>query len=259
MAKENKNKYIGMTNINNQGYKMTIVDYINYKDVVIEFDDEYKTQRHCEIVNFKKGCVPNRSQPTVHGIGIVDVDRKYAGKEKEYITWSHMIRRCYVSEENSRDRDSTYQDCVVCEQWKRYSNFYDWIHSQPNYKQWADGGFSIDKDIIKKGNNIYCPEYCCLVPNYINNIFTKHTAKRGKYTIGVTINEYGTFTVTLRDWETNKYKHYGNFKTPEEAFNFYKEKKEEYIKMVAQSEYDKGNITKECYNAMMNYQVEITD
>ena len=54
-------------------------------------------------------------------------------------------------------------------------------------------------------------------------------------------------------------KYLGEYKTPEKAFEMYKIYKEEYIKQVAQEEYDKGNITKKCYDAMMSYEVEITD
>ena len=56
-----------------------------------------------------------------------------------------------------------------------------------------------------------------------------------------------------------KYTHLGTYNTPEEAFCAYKEAKEKYIKQVAKEEFSQGNITKECYNAMMNYEVEITD
>ena len=45
----------------------------------------------------------------------------------------------------------------------------------------------------------------------------------------------------------------------EEVANAYKEYKEKIIKQVAQDEYNKGNIIKECYDAMMKYEVEITD
>lgn len=38
-----------------------------------------------------------------------------------------------------------------------------------------------------------------------------------------------------------------------------KKHKEEIIKRVAEDEYSKGRITKICYDAMMNYEVEITD
>ena len=44
-----------------------------------------------------------------------------------------------------------------------------------------------------------------------------------------------------------------------EQFRIYKAYKEDIIKQVAQIEYTVGNITKKCYEAMMNYKVEITD
>lgn len=35
--------------------------------------------------------------------------------------------------------------------------------------------------------------------------------------------------------------------------------KEKTIKQIANKEFTSGNITKECYNAMLKYEVEITD
>ena len=49
------------------------------------------------------------------------------------------------------------------------------------------------------------------------------------------------------------------YATPEEAFFAYKTYKEKLIKQIAQIEFDKDNITKTCYDAMMKYKVEITD
>ena len=36
----------------------------------------------------------------------------------------------------------------------------------------------------------------------------------------------------------------------------YKKYKEDYIKQIADEEYSVGNITKKCYEAMMNYKVK---
>jgi hypothetical protein len=58
---------------------------------------------------------------------------------------------------------------------------------------------------------------------------------------------------------TNKAEKLGVYQTINEAFHAYKRYKEYLIKSVAQIEYNKGNITKKCYEAMMNYEVEITD
>lgn len=51
----------------------------------------------------------------------------------------------------------------------------------------------------------------------------------------------------------------GTYNTIDEAFYVYKKYKEEIIKLVAIDEFNKGNIIKDCYNAMINYKVEITD
>ena len=53
--------------------------------------------------------------------------------------------------------------------------------------------------------------------------------------------------------------HLGVRNSPEEAFLLYKKEKENYIKQIANEQYNIGNITKRCYDAMINYEVEITD
>ena len=80
----------------------------------------------------------------------------------------------------------------------------------------------------------------------------------GKYPIGVTYKRRdGVFEVQCR--LNGKETYLGRRAIPEQGFLLYKEHKESYIKQVAQEEYDNGNITKGCYKAMMNYEVEITD
>ena len=57
----------------------------------------------------------------------------------------------------------------------------------------------------------------------------------------------------------NKFHYLGRYNTSQDAFYAYRKSKENLIKKVAQEEFDKSNITKKCYDAMMNYQVEVTD
>lgn len=56
-----------------------------------------------------------------------------------------------------------------------------------------------------------------------------------------------------------KYKHIGSYITIQDAFNAYKEYKEAIIKRVAKDEFEKGNITKECYDAMLRYEISVDD
>lgn len=102
------------------------------------------------------------------------------------------------------------------------------------------------------------------VPPHINNLFTKSNKIRGNFPIGVqhvnypsksSSKTYGYYRVQLNI--DGKVKTTGHFKTVEEAFNQYKTLKEAEIKRVAALW--KGVIAENVYNAMMNYQVEITD
>ena len=71
--------------------------------------------------------------------------------------------------------------------------------------------------------------------------------------------QYGKYYAHCQNPFLNKVEHLGVHIRPEDAFKAYKIYKEEIIKQVAQIEYDNGNITKQCYDAMMNYEVKITD
>ena len=55
---ELKNKYIGMKNINTQGYPMTITNYNTSKDIEVTFDDDNHTVvKGIDVGNFKRGSV----------------------------------------------------------------------------------------------------------------------------------------------------------------------------------------------------------
>lgn len=190
------------------------------------------------------------------------IGNKYLSKingniAKEYNAWSGMLARCFSKKK--KDEHKTYQDVTCCEEWLLYDNFYEWLHSQDNFDKWLNNdGWHLDKDILIKGNKIYSPETCCLVPMNVNLLFVRNETTRGKLPIGVCKNR-NWFSSCCNNPITNKYEYYGLYNTKEEAFLEYKKHKEDIIKQVAGLEYNKSNITEQCYNAMMNYVVEIND
>ena len=119
---------------------------------------------------------------------------------------------------------------------------------------------ALDKDILVKGNKIYSPETCVFVPQNINTLFTKRNKVRGEYPIGVSFykntNKYLAQCNILINGKS-QYKKLGYYNNIEDAFNAYKESKEANIKQVA--DYYKDNIPNKLYEAMYNYEVEITD
>lgn len=261
LRKNNKNIRLGEEKLNNQGCLMKIIEYIDKNNVIIQFQDKYKAEVHTNYQLFSKGIIKNPYYPSVYTVGIIG--NKYPVsinciKTKEYATWSHMLERCF--DKKIKDKYPTYQNISCCNEWLYYENFYEWLHSQENFDKWYNGKrWSLDKDIIIKGNKVYSPETCCLVPQNVNSLFTKSSTMRGNFPIGV-IRRGNRYIAQCENPIHNKRRHVGSYLTPEDAFySGYKPHKEDLIKQVAQIEHDKGNITKKCYDAMMNYQVEIED
>lgn len=256
IAYENR---VGEENLNYQNCLMKIIEYNKSNDIVVEFQDKYKTKINAAYREFKNGSIRNPYHPVIFNVGITG--NKYptringSSQSKEYNTWKQMIRRCF-SEEYKKEH-STYENAICCEEWLLYENFYEWLHSQENFDKWRDNyDWHLDKDIIIKGNKIYSPETCCLVPQNVNKLFIKNDINRGNYPIGVSKTEYGYGSYCNN---TDKQEFLGYYGTKERAFLAYKKRKEYLIKQAAKIEYENGNITKECYEAMLNYIVEIDD
>lgn len=261
MNKYNKRfERLGEEKYNNQGYLMKIVEYINSSNIIVEFQDDYRARINSAYKEFSIGNIRNPYHPSVCGVGMIGV--RYPSKinnktTKEYKIWNSMLERCFITKH--KEKHPTYKDASCCKEWLLYDNFYEWLHSQENFDKWYNGErWAIDKDILFKDNKIYSPETCCLVPMNVNNLFTKCDAARGDLPIGVCRRKYG-FEACCKNPFTNKIEYLGLYSTSDIAFNTYKIYKENIIKQVAKIEYDKGNITKQCYEAMMNYKVEITD
>lgn len=258
---ETKAERLNEENLNNQGCLMKIVEYTNAHDIIVEFQDKYRARIHTEYKHFASGSVKNPYFRSVFGVGMIG--EKYPmsinGKmTKEHFTWRGIISRCY--DNKRKEKSPTYENVVCCEEWLNFDNFYEWLHSQSNFDKWYEGKkWAIDKDILIKGNKVYSPNTCCLVPENVNLLFTKRDRFRGNFPIGVRENGNG-FQAQWNNQLTNKRECSSNYSTPENAFYFgYKPHKEALIKQVAEIEYNNGNITKQCYDSMMNYKVEITD
>lgn len=222
-----KRERLGLENLNNQGCLMKIIEYNKSSDIIVEFQDKRKTKVNCRYKDFIKGSIKNPYYPIIYGVGCIGV--KYSavvdGKIcKEYYTWKGMLKRCYS--EKYKQKYSTHDNTTVCEEWLCFENFYEWVHKQSNVENFLSGhNWILNRKIIDKNNEIYSPETCCLVPRNVDGLFIKPNLNL----------EFAT----------------------ESMLNMYKEHMENKIKRVAEEELVNGNISKQCYEAMMNYEVEI--
>ena len=241
--------------VNTNGEEMRVIRYGGAKDIDIQFVKDGTIIEHREYGDFKKGNIKNPYFPSVYGVGFIGIGEFKTCDEngkptKCYIAWVGMYKRCYNPKYH--EKKPTYENCTVCEEWNNYQNYAIW-HIE-NYYEIENEIMMLDKDILKKGNKVYSPETCVFVPVSINSLFVKCNKARGDLPIGV--SKHGNkFKATLR--KDNETIHLGYFNTPKEAFLAYKKAKEAYIKEVAEKY--KGKIDPRAYEAMMKYEVEITD
>ena len=260
MSRNEREDRLGEIKYNKQKCLMKIVGYNSSHDIIVEFQDEHKEKVHTNYKCFESGSVKNPYFPSIFGVGILGT--KYSSKKdkvivKEYRVWYDMLQRCY--DDKYKKEHPTYQNAICCNEWLNYENFYEWIHSQKNFEKWLKGErWAIDKDILVKHNRIYSPDTCCLVPQNVNSLFITNKKVRGSLPIGVIKLKNG-FRASCKNPFTNKNQWIDLCETEICAFQQYKTFKENIIKQIAQIEYDKGNIIEKCYQAMMNYIVEIDD
>ena len=235
-----------------------IVKYNDNRNVEVQF---LKTgfETSVQLINIKSGSIKDPYSPSVYGIGVVGT--KYPSRvngvtTKEYDLWHSMLVRCYS--DNFKKKNLTYEGCEVGDNFKSYEYFYEWCQNQIGFSnQGNENPFHLDKDLLIKGNKVYSESTCVFLPQEVNSLLTKRTASRGEYLIGVYWNKTNKAFMAQVNKNKGKSEHLGYFKTELEAFNAYKQAKESFVK--EQANKFKSQIDERAYNALMNYQVEITD
>lgn len=250
-----KNKVVFSSN--NCG-NFIVVGYTNNKNVTIKFIDTDYINTVC-LNNITTGRVKDKFKATLYGVGMIGdkyltkVGRKHT---REYTVWSKMLERCY--HENSILENPSYVDCSVSDNFKDFTYFHEWCNEQIGFNTYDDKNksFEIDKDLLVKGNKLYSENTCIFLPKDVNVALTKSDRTRGDNVIGVNFHKASNkFQARFR--KGNKSIYLGIYNTETEAFNAYKQAKESYLKHLAEKW--KTQIDPRAYEALMNYEVEITD
>lgn len=247
---------IGMFFKNNDEELAEVIEVVTAVKIFVRFLScgtiaEYTQQA---LIN---GSFKNRNRRSVYGVGYIGFGQYDSGTHnKIYKRWQSMLQRCY-DEAFVKDHP-TYFDCSVVDEWHNFQNFASWIEKQPNYN--VGVLYHLDKDLIDKGNRVYSPDKCSLLPFEINVLITTSQAARGDLPIGVIWHkkkqEYrAQMTMTVDGVRKNK--HILTSDCPLKCFEAYKSYKENHFKFMAEKY--KESLTEQAYLALMNRKVEIDD
>jgi hypothetical protein len=232
---------------------MVIDEYNSSSDIWIRFPQGHLV--HAAYQQFLNGNVKNIYDQSVFGIGFIGEGKyKLEESKQQYKSWVSMLARCYS--EKFHEKQPTYIGCTVCEEWHNFQNYAKWYDE--NYYEVDGYKMNLDKDILVKGNKIYSPETCVFVPDFINLLFVNRKQYRGSLPVGVKVctKNPKKYEAQCRN-NTGKRIYLGYYDSPEEAFQYYKEFKENLIKETAKEYEDR--IPHTLFNAMCNYVVEISD
>lgn len=170
---------------------------------------------------------------------------------KEYQLWYHILERSYCPKYHARK--PTYSNCTVSANFKDFAYFKNWCQHQKGFNI---KGFSLDKDLLVKGNKVYSEDTCVFLPIEVNNALTKRKSLRGDYVIGVSFCKIKHLFKSRIRKDKVRFE-LGSFETEYEAFQAYKIAKEKHLEDLA-TRY-KSQIDVKAYNALLNYSVEIAD
>lgn len=247
-----KYERVGEKNKNKHGTEMIIIEYNRKDDIIIEFQDEYKYRTKTTYQHFKKGSISNPYDKIIFGVGYIG-EGKYSRTYNKniYSTWYNMLLRCYKHD----PKYPTYEDCTVHNDFHCLQNFGKWF--EENYYKVPNEIMCLDKDILIKGNKIYGPDSCIIVPQTINSlIVNKYRNGNNNLPLGVCYHrQHGKFMASCSIINNNKNKilALGYFDSADKAFDVYKQFKEKYIKTIADKY--KDYIPKKLYDALYSYEV----
>lgn len=236
----------GETNVNHQGFKMTIIKYESYDKTTVEFEDKYKTQTVISYQHFKNGFMRNPS--FVWLAGRILIDKNDVNENPiAYQKYRAMIDRCYGKQKYN---NVVYKGCEVCKEWFDFENFVKWFNE--NYYTIENESMELDKDLFGDGK-LYSPNTCIFVPHKLNSWFAMFKDYRDRKTdlpMGVNLydNGYGKKRYRVNSLEKGQL-----FDDLEEAANAYKENIKRKFKEYAENH--KNEIPNRLYDKLINYKI----
>lgn len=238
--------------ISNEGYRYIISNYMDAKNVEIQFID-YFWKTTTDLNSAKTGTIKFPYNPIHYNKCFGEGEFGCLKSElKIYKAWRDMFER--VKDPRYREKNLTYENVDIHYDWYNYQNFAKWMNEYLgtlNQDLYED--YRLEKDILQWGiePKIYGPYTCCIVPSIINMTISGYADKDAYF--GVRKTRTGSYMTNIHKVDQRIY--LGTYKTQEEAFLVYKKEKEKYIKELADYYYSINAIHKDIHDIL--YRIDI--
>lgn len=94
------------------------------------------------------------------------------------VLWNNIKERCKINGVTQK-RSPTYKGAVNL--FEGFQQFTEWNKKQIGYNM----GYQLDADILKKGNKVYSPSTCVLIPPSLNKFLETSQGRRGNWPQGI--------------------------------------------------------------------------
>ena len=225
--KKHKQIEVGDIYPSNCGCDFIVTDFRSSVDIDVKFLDKHEHEVNTTAKEVRGGGIKNPFHPTIRGIGYLGVGKhktRINGKmTKTYLAYKALFCRCYnpVTHKNQPE----YTDCTVHEIWHNWQNFADWYESHESFGL----GYELDKDLLVRGNKVYSPETCVMIPVELNNLISNPAPSKLGFPNGVG-KKKGANQYHVRVGGGKNRKYVGGYYSIEEASAAYVEAKERYVK-----------------------------
>lgn len=252
MEHKNFKNRIGEKYTTYQNYEVEIIEYFGARNCTIRFNDERGTTRkNVAIKELKSGSVKNLFHRDVIGVGYIGegefTARVNGEMTKCYNTWVNMLSRCYNVDNN---RNDSYSDVNVCEDWLCFQNFAKWFYSE--YDPIIMKNWHLDKDLLCYTCREYSANNCCLIPNKLNVLFKDSNQSTTDLPRGVYPKD-GKYQSSINKFGKQCY--IGFYETIEETHYAYLKAKKEYFLEI--SEIWRGILQDKICNAIRDFDVKL--
>lgn len=178
------------------------------------------------------------------------IQNKTLTEQQKNTKWHNMVARCYRECYHKSHPGTIYSQCTVCEEWLGdKQSFFDWLDTE--YYTVPGEQMDLDKDILVKGNRIYSPDTCLIVPHYINVMWSQLSISCPAF------DEQEQVWYVGEDFYLSPEKNSQKFEKLEDARAYCANVKYLHIKEVAELYKDK--IPEKVYNAMLAWKVDEKD